>query len=305
MSNNSMLESMTTDRKRRISVSAKPDSIFSRSLLVNILLAVFCLTDFVTLYTVWNHLLTESPLALIFIVTAFVVGLDVSMSIAGNVIKQCTVKLRRMRDTVPIVICCVLAFVIACASYMGLRITMTEQTFGNTGSQTVLEDVSGSDESDDSEKSGVSAAGIAASYGLALLPIVTSLMSIAASYAISNPIKEKLSDLKKQRADLQKQIASVNALITEAGDVDKHIQGLYEREKSLHQALTESIEMTVLRLRVTVRRLIMEKLGASDPDMINDMADDIAELMAASQSSSKPGNTGTDSADDNRLQLTA
>jgi len=292
--NSAVLERFEKIRKRRIAKANKPESLFTKSPLANALVIIFCLSDFITLYTLWNILLIESPLMLFFIVIAFVIGLDVTMSIAGNVIKQCRQGLRPLKDSVMIVTCCVLAFLGVYVCYFILRLSMTGLTFGAVDAASSLIDMTPAAGTADASDSTIPIMAAAASYSLAFLPFVTSAASLAVSAAVSDPLGEKLAELRKLRAEIESHIALVNCELTESEDTETHIQRLYEREYRLFNTFNDHIDSTAYSLKLKVRNIIMKKLGRSDADIITDMTEDCRRL-----SESRSGHTQRDNGDDN------
>ena len=260
-------------RKRHLKMLNKPESLFSRSMIANLLLIVFCVADFVTVYDVWNLLLVQSRLMLILIVIAFVIALDVTMSIAGNVLKQYHQGLRKKKDTYLIVAACVGSFAVVYVFYLLLRIAMKDMVFADIGTTSNLVDMTNqSAETTESEANNL--VSWFATLALAVSPLATSLASFGVTYAVSNPIEEKIYDLTKVQYEIESDISSIRCIIAQSGDVDTYVKNLYNREENLYTAFINSIDSTAQALEINVDTIIMEKLGEQSADSITDMTND-------------------------------
>ena len=139
---------------------AKPESLLSRSILVNVIVLVFCACDAVTLYNLFNLLFTDNPCMLILTVTGFTICLDVTVSIAGNVLKGYKQGLRTKGDMSISMVFCSFAFIVSFILYFILRIATKDSLFSG-------EAYVDGDDVDDLVKS-------VASLLLGLLPLATS-----------------------------------------------------------------------------------------------------------------------------------
>ena len=262
------------NRKRHLNQLNSPESLFSRSWIANLLLIVFCVSDFVTVYDVWNRLLVESRTMLILIVIAFVIALDVTMSIAGNVLKQHHQGLRPKKDTYFIVASCVGSFAVVYIFYLLLRIGMKDMLFGDIGTSSTLVDMS-SQAAQQTESSTNDLIAWFATLALAVSPLATSLASFGVSYAVSNPLEEKIHDISNVKCEIEADIATIRCCIAQAsGKADDYIRTLYNREENLYNAFIREIDSTALSLDTAVSTIIMEKLGENSADSITDMTDD-------------------------------
>ncbi len=273
--------------KKRLSIlkSVNNESLFTRSPLANLIILACCGTDAVTIYTVLNYSLSENPLMLCLALLGFVIALDISMGVAGNCIKQAKEKLRSRKEATVIVSLCICCFLISFGLFSSMRISTramlkessnvedsvadeTEKPAGETeGFVIKAEEV---DESDNSSN-------LVTAITLAILPLATSLISLAASLMASTPIEDTLYDLSKARIKLQSLITAVDEVLAETEDADEYTKKMTAMDDELYQSYLDEIDKSATTLKLRVRTLLMEKLGS--PDQITSLTDSSKEVL--------------------------
>lgn len=254
----------------------KPESLFSRSKLANIIILAFCAADAFTLYTVFNQILSENPVMLVLILTGFVLCLDVTMGVAGNVLKQCQQGLRSKKETGIIVTICVCSFLIAFGLFFGLRIATRDSLGSNdTINDAVAKAVEAFTDTDNLDMENIIK--WFAAFALGLIPLATSLASLGVSLTVSNPIKERLIDCEKAKIKLQSYIASVEQVLSETEDPEAYKERMMSREDEVYTAFKDEVDKSATTLKLKVRTMLMEKLD--NPDQITSLTDSSKEVL--------------------------
>lgn len=279
--------------KKRLSIlkSVNNESLFTRSPLANLIILACCGTDAVTIYTVLNYSLSENPLMLCLALLGFVIALDISMGVAGNCIMQSRQKLRSRKEATVIVSLCICCFLISFGLFSSMRISTramlkessnvedsvadeTEKPAGETeGFVIEAEEV---DESDNSSN-------LVTAITLAILPLATSLISLAASLMASTPIQDKLYDLSKARIKLQSLITAVDEVLAETEDADEYTKKMTAMDDELYQSYLDEVDKSATTLKLKVRTILMEKLD--NPDQITSLTESSKAVLTSNDNS--------------------
>ena len=286
--------------KKRLSILKsvnKAESLFTRSPLANLIILACCGTDGATIYTVLNYSLSSHPITHCLALLGFVIALDISMGVAGNCIKQAKEKLRSRKETTVIVTICICCFLISFGLFSSMRISTramlkessnvedsvadeTEKPAGETeGFVIEAEEV---DESDNSSN-------LVTAITLAILPLATSLISLAASLMASKPIQDKLYDLSKARIKLQSLITAVDEVLAETEDADEYTKKMTAMDDELYQSFLAEIDKSSTTLKLKVRALLMEKLG--NPDSITSLTESSQSVLSPNASDTTESTT--------------
>ena len=194
-------------------------------------------------------------------------------------------KLRSRKEATVIVSLCICCFLISFGLFSSMRISTramlkessnvedsvadeTEKPAGETeGFVIEAEEV---DESDNSSN-------LVTAITLAILPLATSLISLAASLMASTPIQDKLYDLSKARIKLQSLITAVDEVLAETEDADEYTKKMTAMDDELYQSYLDEIDKSATTLKLRVRTLLMEKLD--NPDQITSLTDSSKEVL--------------------------
>lgn len=270
--------------KKRLSILKsvnKAESLFTRSPLANLIILACCGTDGATIYTVLNYSLSSHPITHCLALLGFVIALDISMGVAGNCIKQAKEKLRSRKETTVIVTICICCFLISFGLFSSMRISTRAMLKGSSNLEETTQTAAGetegfvieAEEVDESDNS----SNLVTAITLAILPLATSLISLAASLMASTPIQDKLYDLSKARIKLQSLITAVDEVLAETEDADEYTKKMTAMDDELYQSYLDEIDKSATTLKLRVRTLLMEKLD--NPDQITSLTDSSKEVL--------------------------
>lgn len=270
--------------KKRLSILKfvnKAESLFTRSPLANFFILVCCGTDGATIYTVLNYSLSDHPITHCLTLLGFVLALDISMGVAGNCIKQCRQKLRSRKETTMIVTICICCFLISFGLFSSMRISTRAMLKESSNLEDTTETAAGETEgfvieSEKVDKSDNSS-NLVTAIALAVLPVATSFISLAASLMASAPIQDKLYDLSKARIKLQSLITAVDEVLAETEDADEYTKKMTAMDDELYQSYLDEIDKSATTLKLRVRTLLMEKLD--NPDQITSLSDSSKDVL--------------------------
>lgn len=260
--------------KRRAKCNAHDYKLLPKSLIASVLIGAFVTGDLLILKSMTNLIFTESPLMVWFTAAIVAMILDIPMTVAGNVWQQYRSGLREKRSSLLIIAICAAAFLLAFALCLSMRWVMRDILYAGVGVvQGGLVDLSSSAGQNVQDNT---AAICASTVFFGLLPLATSLASLGVGLCTSDPVKERLRLLRIQYIQLQEEIASVNAVLAECGDLDAEARQMREREETLYQEFLASIDAQTLELKQKARQLLMEKLAT--PEAITAMTEQAKNL---------------------------
>jgi len=259
----------------------KGDSLFSSNPLANILVIAFIIMDLAAMYSVVNILLGDNIIMKWIIALGFAAILDVPMSIAGNVLRQYTAKLRSKGSMVTVIAACLAAFLLVFSFTLALRITTADAMFGDVGTDgsSLVDYTIDENEAEDAVNH---TAPMIAALNFGLLPAATSLAAFGITYAVSDPVNDKLRLLETERARVQAHIADLLCAIEEVEDVNTHMLDLIRREEALYKSFVSVIHAQAGECKQLAVRLIMEKLGgpADSISTLTEQAEEIHKTVA-------------------------
>ena len=219
---------------------------------------------------------------LVLILTGFVLCLDVTMGVAGNVLKQCQQGLRSKKETGIIVTICVCSFLIAFGLFFGLRIA----TRGILGDSSAVEDAVANAEGAVTDTDNLNMENIIkwfAAFAFGLIPLATSLASLGVSLTVSNPILDRLNDCEKAKIKLQSYIASVEQVLSETEDPEAYKERMMSREDEVYTAFKDEVDKSATTLKLKVRTILMEKLD--NPDQITSLTGSSKAVLTSNDNS--------------------
>lgn len=233
------------DRTRRHLLRRRypPQRLFSRNPVANCLTAGMVAVDFVTLYTMWNLYLLESPWVLCLLAGGFACILDVPMAMAGSAFKQYRQGLRPREDAWLILILSVLAFgVVFCLSFcFRLQIRDLLFTTGTSGGLVSMTAAPAEIRPDPGR--------LFAALTLAALPLATSLSAFSVTFMVADPRQERILLLQTQRVILEGELAALEGRLAVLGEPSVDL----ERENALHRAYEAEIDAQVRVLKEQAR----------------------------------------------------
>lgn len=282
--------------RRLLERQAKPDkpSILPSSPLAGGAVLFLTLTDVATLQNLFNAVFMDKPEMIWILSIATAIILDVSMSVAGLCVSQYTKGMRDKSSTVLVSLVCLAAFLVALVLCLDLRMNTRDIVLTGIGaSQGGLVDLAGTG---GGESPDTNAAVLSTARTLSFLPVATSLIAFAISFATSDPHSEKVGKLKAQRRALQDAIARTEAFFAECGDAEEELLQRIRREEELYCAFLAQINDQALQVKQRARLLLMEKTGT--PDAITRLAEEGG--MVGSQSLSEVRSIQMPQSQDNR-----
>lgn len=203
------------DRRRLLRRRYPAQRLFSRNPVANGLTLGLVAVDFVTLYTMWNLYLLESPWTLCLLAGGFACILDVPMAMAGCAFKQYRQGLRPRADAWLILIVSSLAFLVVFVLSFCFRLVIRDLTFG-AGSAGGLVSMMGTAQPLPQQDRGQ----LFAALTLASLPLATSLSAFSVTFMVSDPRQERMMLLQSQRVTLQTWITALEGELAQLGDPD-------------------------------------------------------------------------------------
>lgn len=245
----------------------------------NIIFIMLCLNDLIVSYSLWDKMIGESWYKSLCVSAAFVIMLDISLAVAGNAVKQYTCGLRSKKDTVFVTAVFVFAFSVLYFVYLTLRVSMSNDLFGSAAAGAAVDKVSG--------ESAAHVYGAAVKYATSLYqafsPFCTSLIAFGISYAVSDPISERLDDCEKAKIILEAKLTEINKALEgtdEHGGCEVFRGELIRRDDELYGAFLRTIDDTAAILKVRARKVLCVKVG--NADAVTYLSDEIAGSLAQS-----------------------
>lgn len=249
-------------RGDRLNKLFKPDSIYEGAILSYIVTLLFVMIDYVSLYTVWNTVQTESANLVRLLSLGCAVCLDVPMAITAIAIKKYYQGLCSKNSAKIITIASVTTFIITFIFALCFRMVTKDLTFDVSAGGTMTNTLA-----TQSENSEGSISVLVAALFCGFIPLCTSIGSFVISYFGVDPLKQKILSLSKEKIAIQSQLVDLEKVLIERKQADSYKAFLLEREKSMFAQFKDECITAGAILKQATRDAIMEKLQA--PDDIN------------------------------------
>lgn len=264
-------------RLGRINALRPSVTLFTQSRLYNTLLIMLCLNDFIMSYSLWDKLYGNSWWGSLCISLGFVIMLDISVSVAGNVVKEFTCGLRSRKNTFLITAMLLLAFLAVYSVYLGLRLSMSNELFDTATDGTLTDKMSGNDAAHEFSD-GVKRF---ASLYQAVSPLGTSIAAFGISFALSDPVSERIADCERIKVLLEERIAEIDKALEGAdkdGGYGAYREEVQRRDDEFYDAFLKTIDKTSDMLKVRARETLCVK--SANADALTYLTDDISAVLA-------------------------
>lgn len=262
-------------RSGRIDALCRPDNIYAKTWLVNLLVFACVCVDLYCIKVLWNLVMEEDYIFVWMSAAACAVALDVPLAIAGNQVKRCQQGMCSRAERNAVLILAVAIFAVAFIGSFLFRIDTRELTYSVGTAGNLVNTMSAGSAAPGAESGGSSVL-VAAVYG-GIIPLLTSLVSFVVSYLAYDPLGIRLQRLEKERVGLQSNILEAEKALAEAETAEEYCRSLIARENDLFRIFMSRLDADALELKQVARVLIMEK--QKTPDELTAVSREAAELM--------------------------
>ena len=227
----------------------RKDNFWLKPFMMVAILLGCVLADIVNLRQLMSTFLYDSPLFLIIAVMALIIGLDV-----GPVFLGINIKLYKQKYKIDNMVIWgfVIAFILAAAVNITLRIVTRELAFPDNSTFSLEPDLI---------KSTFYAMGVA------LFPIITSIVSLLASYTMADPLRDDLKKLELESAELTLISYQLDSIVKEYEADSDFLNRLLQNDEDKYKAAYNMILSKKEEYFDYVREKFHEHLG--DPAEIN------------------------------------
>lgn len=226
--------------------------LWMRSYVIYPLIVFLALMDAATMYQLLFKLTRDAELVLYLLTFGISIALNFIPLVMGRYIHYLRYQMNGVR--LWMIVGLGLVFLIFFSATFSLRWEMRDVILSgsSSGAEVSIGVVGANTDADDS---------VAAAYTrlMGIIPLVTSITNLALGYLISDPVKRKAANLRRQRAVLLEQIALMQAAELELDQDWYH--SLEELERARLETAEASVRACSEQIRQMARLSLAEKLG--------------------------------------------
>jgi len=202
----------------------KEDSVWNQTWLLMVIVAACIVADYASFSSLFASFLYDNALLRNICIIALVLAFEISPVYLGAAMKKraCGYHVEKISMIIPL-----LAFVLGVIINLILRLATHELTFPDL-SGAVTSMIGGTNET---ESTGSQNSVVYACF-FAILPVITSLVAFAASYAMSDPLKKERAALEKTKIELTRQIGQLESMLAEYGSDESYLERLLADDES-------------------------------------------------------------------------
>lgn len=265
------------NRSERVKIVNGPDNIYAKAWFSNIAVLMFVFIDLFCLKVVWNLVQTEDPLYVWCIAFACAAALDVPLAIAAIVQKRYQQGLCEKSERNIVISLSIAVFAVAFVFSFIFRVVTRELSFDIGTGTTMMNALETGVKEDNTNAPAI----LFAALFNGVIPLLTSISSFVISFFGYSPLDMKLTDLERERVELQSNILEVKRALAETETPEENCTALIERENELYSAFMDQLDADALELKQLVRTILMEKLGT--PEGVTAMTDSGDRLQQGNQ----------------------
>ncbi len=237
-------------------------SLFESEVVVYIIMIVCCILDIVMFKQLFNHLILDSPYVRNGAVIGMLMPFDFAPIYFGMKLKE---KHQGYKVDKIMLIGLMATFLVGTVLYFALRVALQDVASPRSTQEAII--FSGGDGAPE-QTSNPYALVFAIFTGI--MPLLTSMVSLWVSYAVSNPLKSELHAYEKQKLELDTAISQSKSVITEY-EADLNVyERLLEEDEQKYQAVCSQISRLACFYTDYVRVRIAQHLG--EPAATNELS---------------------------------